>query len=319
VIGSIVGEHYLIERELGTDQFGKVYQGKDVRYPAEMNFSPVAIRIFDRKLTALPDFDRRFADIAPKLQACNQINIIRVYAQGYIKANDDFYLVSQMPSPNLLGAYIQRQRQLSQEQAGVIIDQLCAAIDYGQRQGLIHGNLNIWNVTLRDDGKIQVVDLGLMQMLLPFSLSEQERLLGWKTPVGIPEFLAPERFRGEPPAKYNDAYVLGVLLYLMITGRMPFVGKYQELVVAHSYQTPPLLNATIPNNIELNQYFAKILSKTPLDRFSMQDISIRYRQAVRLPRGMIPVYDTHPPLPTPPPPPEDDTKRRKGGLFGGKR
>lgn len=319
MIGSIVGEHYFIERELGTDSFGKVYQVKDVRYPPEMNFPALAMRVIAQNLTALPDFDKRFNQIAPKLQSCNQVNIVRVLAQGYAKASDSFYLITEMPSPNLLGSYLQRQRQLTQDQAAVILDQLCAAIEYGQKQGLIHGNLNVWNITIRQDGKIQVADMGLMQMLLPFKLAEQERLLGWKTPVGIPEFLAPERFRDEPPTKYNDAYGIGVILYLMITGRMPFAGKYDELLVAHNYQTPPLLNANFPNNLELNQYFSRLLNKTPLDRFSIQDISIRYRQATRLPRTMIPVFEAHPPLPAPPPPPEDDTKRRKGGLFGGKR
>ncbi len=321
MINTTVGEHYLIERELGRDQFGTVYVGRDIRWKQEDML--VAVRVLDTKLTQIQGFAERFADVAPRLVSWNQRYINRQLAQGSVRDAQSgllqYFLVSELPGSETLFSYLQRvPNPLPMEQIGIIIEQIAAAIEYAHRNNVYHCNLNLWNITVRDIGTeviTETTDFGLVQMVMPYSQAEQERLTGWKMPPGVPEFIAPERFRGEPPAKSNDVYVMGVLLYYILSGRAPFAGTYDQLILAHSYQQPPSLGPLVRHGPELLQMLLRPLSKAPLDRISVQDVCIRYRQITGLSRYMLPIFDTHPPLPTPPPS-ETDTQKKKGGWFG---
>jgi len=315
VINTVVGEHYLIERELGRDQFGAVYMARDVRWRAEI--MPVAVRIFDPKLTRLPGFLERFTQIAPILQSLDQLYINRVLSHGIIRdvaAGTEFYfLVTEPPGTQTLDAYLQQNRhQLNPEQIATLFERITAGVDFAHRHNIFHANLNLWNITMRSNGTEvipEIADMGMMQMLLPYDLSELEKVTRWNMAIGIPEYLAPERFRGQAPAKSNDVYALGAILYFILSGRAPFQGNYEQLIVAHNYQQPPLLGPTVRHGPELHQMLLRPLAKVPPDRISLQDICIRYRQITGLPRGMLPVFETHP---TRPAPPFDSDKKRTG-------
>jgi serine/threonine-protein kinase len=319
LINTVVGDFYLIEQQLGRDQFGYVYHGRDTRWRTE--HKPVAIRILDNKLSDLPGFAERFAEVAPKLVGWDQLYINRVLAQGVIRNTSAgttlYYLVSEPPAPETLFAYLQRARSaMSVENIAALVEQIGAAIEYAHRHNVIHGNLNLWNITMRDEvntARPEIADFGLIQMLTPFDLQEQERLTGWKVPIGVPEFIAPERFRGEAPAKSNDVYVFGVLLYYILSGRMPFTGTYDQLIVAHSYQNPPSLGPLVYNGPQVHQMLIRALSKAPLDRFSVQEVCIRFRNINSLPRMMLPVFDTHAARPAPP---SETGELKKKGFFG---
>jgi serine/threonine protein kinase len=321
VINTLVGDHFLIEQELGRDQFGIVYIGRDTRWRREVK--PIAIRILDKRLCMLPGFAERLAEIAPKLASWDQLYINRVIAQGVMRDVQSgatlHYLVNEPPGTETLYAYVQRVRsQLSPDLVAVLIEQIAAALEYANRQNIIHGNLNLWNITMRERNgaaSVEVTDFGLVQLLTPFSQKEHEQMIGWKVPAGIPEFIAPERFRGEPPSKSNDVYDFGVILYFILSGRYPFTGSYDQLILAHSYQNPPSLGPLVPHGPEIHTMMIRLLSKAPLDRMSVQDVCIRYRQINNLPRTMLPVFDSHSPLLTPPPGDTGDLKK-KGGWFG---
>jgi serine/threonine protein kinase len=153
-----------------------------------------------------------------------------------------------------------------------IIEQAGQALDYAHSRGIIHRDLKPGNILFHSDGRVLLVDFGLAKMLKELTEGEQEAvtaLTNAGTILGTPEYLSPEQAVGKAVDSRTDIYSLGIVLFQMLAGRVPFSGATPVMtVIQHTMSTPPSisqLNPTIPREVEA--VIMKALAKSPEERY----------------------------------------------------
>jgi serine/threonine-protein kinase len=189
-----------------------------------------------------------------------------------------------------LKSLMRRKARLALEQTLELMIQICAGVGYAHRAGLVHCDLKPQNILVSADRVAKITDFGIAQALA----TDETTDVVW----GSPRYFAPEQAAGQPPSPAGDVYSLGVILYELATGRLPFDAPKAE-ALAEMHQTklpdaPRSLNPEIPNLLE--RIILKVLSKEP---------AMRYRTADQLGRVLeniikVPAPDPAPELPTAP-------------------
>src|SRR5205823_802278 len=172
----------------------------------------------------------------------------------------------------------QKRKRLTLEEAASFLDQIASALQYAHDHGVIHRDVKPSNILLRRDGFAYLVDFGLARAMLG-----ADSLTGAGALVGTPEYMAPEQSNGIHDYR-SDIYSLGVILYHMLTGRVPFMAESPVAISLKHIQdepTPPReLNSEIPQSVE--DVILKALAKDPNERYQeAQTLSIAYRQALK--------------------------------------
>jgi serine/threonine protein kinase len=161
-----------------------------------------------------------------------------------------------------------------------LLVQACKGLGYAHRAGLVHCDIKPHNFLVTPDGRVKVTDFGIARALASIKPDEQTEVV-W----GSPQFFAPEQAAGKSPSPASDVYSLGVIMYQMFTGQLPFLTKSsKELAKQHQHekpQSPKELNPEIPD--ALNEIMLKVLSKEP---------SARYRTADQLGRVLLTFADS---------------------------
>ncbi len=166
---------------------------------------------------------------------------------------------------------------------------ICAGVGYAHRAGLVHADVKPQNVLVTESDNVKVTDFGIAQALSMTQPRQRQRVV-W----GSPHYFSPEQAQGDAPTPASDVYAIGVVLFEMLTGRLPFVGAdQQELALAHIREIPPNpsdLNPNIPEH--LDRIVHKILSKEPAARYRTADqlgrILISYRRQGHITTDHIP-------------------------------
>jgi len=190
---------------------------------------------------------------------------------------------------------INQRGRLAIDKAIPLMIQACAGIGYAHRAGLVHCDVKPQNIMVTPDQRLKVTDFGIARALASIHADEQSDVV-W----GSPQYFSPEQATGQPPSPASDVYSLGIILYEVTTGRLPFIGKTSdELSRLHReapIPSPRRYNPAINEN--LNRIILKVLAKEP---------SARYRTADQLGRVLItfapkdktPVLETQPQAPPP--------------------
>ena len=166
-----------------------------------------------------------------------------------------------------LRTVFQEQGGLSFEQAVDTCLQICDGVGYAHRSGLVHGDLKPGNVLVTPDGRVKVTDFGLARALGESAMDEDGELV-W----GTPAYFSPEQAAGGQVVPATDVYAVGVMLYEMLTGRLPFSGSDVEVAQKHLYEAPvPVdqVNPRVPP--QLARIVDIALKKQPEDRFVTAD------------------------------------------------
>ncbi len=249
---------FRIDRVLGRGGMATVYYGWDVKLDR-----PVAIKVIDARYQDDPAYAKRFVNEAKSIATWHHPNIIQVYyaddAQGL------YYFVMEYVPGQDLGALLDKQRQSGQLLPLPEVMRLGRAIanglDYAHARGVIHRDVKPSNVMVAEDGRVVVMDFGL-------AMNVAQGTLG--TVFGSPQYFAPEQARNSAEVvPQSDLYSLGVMLYEMLTGRLPFDDQAPlALARQHMEQAPPpprqfnpLLNAAV------EAVLLKALQKAPPDRY----------------------------------------------------
>lgn len=286
LIGRMLGSCAL-ERLIGHGGMGVVYlarQARPSRYVAVKVLLPDATMSEEMYENFLARF-RREADVIAGLE---HINIMPIYEYGEHYGHT--YLVMPYLTGGSLRDLLLHRRALSLREASIYIDQAASALDYAHSQGIIHRDIKPGNFLLHADGRLVLADFGIARVIQSnnnvFSTLTSSDML-----LGTPEYMAPEMATGEPIDYRADIYELGIVLFQMITGQVPFKGDTPYAVAIKHVQEPPpalhRLNPAIP--MAVNAVVQKAIAKRPEDRYQSAGA---LAQALRKALGT-PLLDTY--------------------------
>jgi serine/threonine protein kinase len=221
-------------------------------------------------------FVRRFEREALAVGALSHNHILPLYDFG--EQSPWYYLVMPYVDGCTLRDYLFRHKQLTLEEAASFLSQIASALQYAHDHGVVHRDVKPSNILLRQDGYAYLVDFGLAK-----AMQSAEVLTSAGAMVGTPEYMAPEQSNGLSDYR-SDIYSLGIILYQMLTGQLPFLAESPVAVsLKHIQSTPPLprtLNSSIPKSIEA--VILKAMAKDPNNRYqAAKDLSAAFWKALQ--------------------------------------
>ena len=254
-IGTI-DKQYQLEQEVGRSQTASLYRAVEVE-----SGRTVAVKVFQRRISADPRFAIRFREYMKAILKINHQNLVSVLDYGVIDGRH--YIVTEWVDGPDLAAYLAEHGALSAPETVHIGSQVCSALAAVHRGGLLHRNLKPQNILLGTGGLVKVSDSGLSGLLSESGLTRTHVMLGRSS------YIAPEQVRGQAIGIGSDLYSLGVLLFEMLTDRTPFESRDAwEVMRMHVEAEPP---SPIQFQPEISGALATIvlraLQKDPASRF----------------------------------------------------
>jgi serine/threonine protein kinase len=256
----------------------------------------VAIKILRPSLTNDPDFLKRFRNEARNVANLSHPNIVTVYDVGSDETTH--YIVMEFIDGSDLKKLIRTEAPLPVDQVIELSVQISAGIGLAHRAGLVHADVKPQNVLLTSHRQVKVTDFGIAQAFSEGAPGEKQSIV-W----GSPHYFAPEQARGHKPTPASDLYSIGIVMFEMLTGQLPYSGSDQQaLAMAHIQDEIPRVTDIKPNiPEELARIVYKLMSKEPGDRYRMADqlgqILVNYRD-----RGQQNTVAGQRPVPVPQPP-----------------
>ncbi|EYF01391.1 serine/threonine-protein kinase [Chondromyces apiculatus] len=261
--GAVIGEKYRVERLLSRGGMGSVWEAKHVVLGL-----PVALKLMHEGLSTSPDSVTRFereARIAAKLRSPHVVHVV-----DYGIDADMPYLVMELLEGEDLGARLDRVRRLSLQEAVGIFAQVARAIRRAHDAGLVHRDLKPANVFLartEEEGEIvKILDFGIVKDTLGQVLGKVTRP---GELLGSPHYMSPEQVRGEEVDHRSDLWALGVILFRMLTGELPFGGEQLGMVLSKILTGPCPRATQIVGDLPapLDGFFERALSRDRAQRF----------------------------------------------------
>ncbi len=233
-------------------------------------------------------FVRRFEREALAVGTLSHDHILPLYDFG--EQRPWYYLVMPYVEGGTLRDYLLQKEHLSLEETGNLLDQIASALQHAHDHGVIHRDVKPSNILIRPDGHAYLVDFGLAKAKM-----EAESSSHAGTVVGTPEYMAPEQTNGVSDSR-SDIYSLGIILYQMLTGRVPFTADSPVTTSLKHIQIPPQppseLNSIIPPSIE--EVILKSLAKDPEQRYQeSRAFSYAYKKALLKERAQKQVKTTN--------------------------
>jgi serine/threonine-protein kinase len=258
--GALIAGKYRIVDEIGRGGMGIVYKAEDIKLQRT-----VALKFLPAQWTSDPEARERFVHEARAASALDHPNICNIHEIG--EAEDDrMYIAMAFYEGKSLKEKI-KQGPLKQEEALGIAIQAATGMAKAHQKGIVHRDIKPANMLITSDGVVKVLDFGLAK------LAGQVKLTREGTTVGTVAYMSPEQAKGEAVDQRTDIWSLGVVLYEMLSGTLPFKGDYERtLIHAILHQEPERLGKLrkdLPAGLE-NIVF-KVLSKDPADRYQSMD------------------------------------------------
>ena len=259
--GMLLNNRYQLLERLGIGGMADVFRARDL-----MLERSVAIKILHETYSDDNAFQDRFRQEARAAANLSHPNIVTVHDFGF-DHGQLFIVMEHIPGKDLKTLLRQRGRY-SVEDAIPLMVQACAGIGYAHRAGLVHCDIKPHNMIVTPDARLKVTDFGIARALSTIMPDERADVV-W----GSPQYFSPEQAVGEAPSPASDVYSLGVVLYEVITGALPFTAPTSdELARMHLEASPVPPSEYIPDiPSALEEIMLKVLSKEPAARYRTAD------------------------------------------------
>ena len=251
----VVGGRYRVVRKLGGGGMADVYLCEDLTLGRH-----VAVKVLLQRYLNDPTFVERFRREAKAAAGLNQQNLVAIYDWGELDGT--YYIVMEYVEGETLKDLIRRRGRLSGNESVNVTMQLLAAVDFAHRSGIVHRDIKPQNVMLDRGGTVKVMDFGIARAG-DSGMTEAGSILG------TAQYLAPEQAKGQPVDERSDLYSVGVVLYEMLTGTVPFKGDSAVTVaLKHVNEVPREPAELVPGlPYSMNQIVLKAMAKDPADRY----------------------------------------------------
>lgn len=255
--GKLLGSRYEIIEKIGNGGMATVYKAKDLvlkRY--------VAVKILREEYTTDNEFIKRFNTEAESAASLTHPNIVSVYDVG--KEGNLYYIVMELIKGKTLKEIIVEDGRMGWKWSVKIAKQIAQALETAHRNNIIHRDIKPHNIIITEDGTAKVTDFGIAKAV------SNSTITAFGTTIGSVHYFSPEHARGGYTDAKSDLYSLGVVLYEMVTGRVPFDADTPVSVALKHMQEKPVppieLNPAIPQS--LNDLILKAMEKDPNMRYS---------------------------------------------------
>ena len=256
MIGTILNGRYEIEELIGTGGMADVYRATD-----NLLGRTVAVKILHPQYAKDPVFIQRFRQEAQAAGNLSQPNVVNVYDWGV--EGEVYYLVMEYVEGQDLKDIILQGGPLLPERAVEIALAICAALEAAHAQGIVHRDIKPQNIFVTNDGRIKVMDFGIARSAGGTAMTQTGTIMG------TAQYISPEQAQGRTADPRSDLYSLGVVIYEMLTGKVPFDGENPVSIAYKHVREDPLPPSMVNPDIspELEAVVMKALAKNPENRY----------------------------------------------------
>jgi len=261
--------HYRILERAGTGGMGVVYRAWD-----ELKGRLVAIKVLNKDLASTPQAVERFQREAQIMSGLKHPNIVQYYDVG--EDDGQRYIVMDYIDGVGLNTILEYERQLDTGTVSAIAQPVMAALDYVHEQGLVRIDIKPGNIQITTAGRVCLIDFGIAKSRDGSAHSTMAGVL-----VGTPHYMSPEQCRGESVDGRSDIYSMGIVLYQMLTGHLPFEGRsVSDVVLAHLNDTPVPPSHFVALPADLEGIILKCLEKSSESRYqTMRELMAAWSEA----------------------------------------
>lgn len=264
MIGKKLGGRYEILDRVGGGGMAVVYKAKD-----NLLDRIIAVKILRPQYAIDDDFVHRFRREAQAAASLSHPNIVSIYDVGV--EEDTHYIIMEYVEGNTLKEYINENAPLAPDEAIKIAKQIAEALEHAHFNQIIHRDIKPHNILVGQNKRVKVTDFGIARAVTSATITHTGSV------IGSVHYFSPEQARGGMTGEKSDIYSLGIVLYEMLTGELPFSGESPiSVALKHlqdSYTEPRALNPRIPQSVE--NIILRCLAKDPTQRYASAKVLIR--------------------------------------------
>ncbi|WP_055107593.1 Stk1 family PASTA domain-containing Ser/Thr kinase [Paenibacillus ihumii] len=272
MIGHELGGRYQIIERIGGGGMALVYKAHDILLNRN-----VAIKVLRQQFVNDEEFIRRFRREAQSAASLSHPNVVSVYDVG--QEDDVHYIVMEYVEGQNLNEIIKERAPLQVEEAVRIASQIADALDHAHHNQIIHRDIKPHNILIGRNGRVKVTDFGIARAVTSTTITQTGSV------VGSVHYFSPEHAKGVTTGEKSDLYSLGIVLYQMLTGRLPFLGESPISValkhLQEHFEEPRSVNPMIPQSVE--NIILKSMRKNPGERYQSAKEMLRDLETCLMP------------------------------------
>ena len=261
MVGELIAERYELQELVGTGGMSSVYRAHD-----RLLERTVALKVLHERFLSDEEHVERFKHEARAVAQLSHPNIVTVIDRG--ERDGHQFIVFEYVDGENLKELVVREAPLAVDDSVRLVLQIARALAFAHQHGLVHRDVKPQNVLLPEDGEVKVTDFGIAR-----SLDVQGGITQTGTVMGTSDYIAPEQARGAKATAQTDVYALGIVLYELLTGEVPFSGdNFVAVAMRHVSEPPPSVLERRPDcPVRVDLAIQRAMAKDPADRFASMD------------------------------------------------